>query len=176
MGLPSKTFILGITVLAVVIIIGGASWTILDLGKPTTPADTNNTLPDQTPSEQPEPQNPEDTVPAPENSTDVPADSQGVTEEQVKDAAMAHIKSTYPVTAQFMINLTWNGGRLETESLETETYVFYASYWTVTVEWPMVSNPTYKVSAAYSLEETLVMWEGSYQNGKITETKYSYTQ
>lgn len=176
--MPSKTFILGITVLAVVIIIGGSTWTFLELGKTTTPNQPDNSTPDLTPSEEPENESPEET-PGSENSTDVPSGYSGVTVEQVKDVVMAYIKSAHPETAQFMTeNMTWNGGRLPPESLESEieTYVYHAPDWTVTVEWPLVSNPTYKVTAGYSLEATVIIWQGTYQNAAIKETSFSLTR
>ena len=173
--LPSKTFIFGTTVLAVVIIIGGLSWTLVNSNQPT-----------QNSSSLPESQNPEVPPATSPGSSDNPSnatnsDSSGTSfpetaalPEEVKDAAIAYIKTTYPKVAQFMTDLAWTGGRLETGDVSTETYIYYASDWTVTVEWLLVSNPTYKVSANYTSAETLIVWQGTYQNGNVKETSYTF--
>ena len=171
--LPNKIFIFGMTVAAVVIIVGGVSWTLFNSNQPAAaPSDTTQ------PSNQPESQNPEvptDTSPGssdnPTNSSN--SESSALPEEQVKDAAMTYIKTAHAKTAPLMTDLSWTGGRLETEDPNTETYIYYAANWEVTIEWPLVSNPTYTVSASYRSEETQIVWQGTFQNGNIKETSYT---
>jgi hypothetical protein len=86
---------------------------------------------------------------------------------------MTHIKTAHSNTAQFMDELFWNGGRLETEETDTETYIYYANDWTLTVNWPLVETPTYNISANYNSQDIFIVWEGTYQNGAVKEKSYT---
>lgn len=175
--MPNRVFMFGVTVLAVVIIIGGVSWTLFGPGEP-----AESTVPDgskpvsEKPSDQPVTESPDITPEPSENPVGYGNESSVPLEEQARDAALAYMRSARPATAQFMTDLSWRGGRLDTGSADVETYVYYASDWEVRVEWPLVANPAYKVTATYSLGTTLIVWEGSYQNGTIKETRYSFTR
>jgi hypothetical protein len=164
----------GVTVLAVVIIIGGVTWTLFGSNEPGAPSVPDNSQPDsQNPSDQTEPESP-DTTPEPsENSSETPNGSLVSHQEQARDAAVEYIKSKHPTIAQFLTDLSWYGGRYEIEETENETYIYYASDWTVTVSWPPVENPTYQVSAHYASDQMEIVWEGSYQNGVVRETKFT---
>lgn len=170
--LPSKTFVFGITVLAVVIIIGGLSWTLFNPNQPTvTPSPSENPQTAQNPSNSTESASSSGSSSYPANSS---FPETYVLPEDVRDAAMAYINTAHHNVVQFMTNLSWTGGRIDTGDRNTETYMYYASGWTVTVQWPLVTNPVYNVSANYISEETQITWQGTYQNGNIKETSYTY--
>ena len=173
--MPNKIFIFGMTVLAVVIIIGGIGWTLFKPNQSTVPP-SGNSQTTQPPSNLPEGQNsetpPEGSDSTVTNSSETTGSS--VLPEEVRDAAMAYVKIKHSKTAQFMTDLSWAGSRLDSEELGNETYVYYAaSGWTVTVQWSLVSNPVYDVSAELNSEENFILWQGTYQNGNIKETSYT---
>jgi len=172
--LPNKIFMFGITVLAVVIIVGGVTWTLFGSNEPAVPSVPDNSVPDSgEPADEPEPEIP-DTEPEPtDNSSEIPNDSLISHEEQARDASVEYIKSKHPSIAQFLTDLSWNGGRYETEEVNNETYVYYASDWMVTVSWQPTGNPTYQISAQYASGQMEIIWEGTYQNGVVKETKFT---
>ena len=173
--LPSRTFIYAITVLAVVIIAGGVAWTFFGSDEPDTPSVPDNSLPvSGNPSSPSGSGNPQTTEPS-GNSSETPGESLVTVDEEARDAAVAFMKSKHPGIAQYLTDLSWNGGWTNSEEENTETYVYYAQEWTFTVKWQSVSNPVYKVSAQYASETTTIVWEGTYQNGVVKETSFSYT-
>jgi hypothetical protein len=106
------------------------------------------------------------------------------TQEQVRDDAMAYIRTSHPETAQFMNNLTWTGGRTTPENiLGAETYTYLSQGWNVTIHYPVIANPTYAITADYSAVSTggvsipyRVIWQGTWENGNVTETSYTFAQ
>ena len=105
-------------------------------------------------------------------------------QEQVRDDAMTFIKTSHPQTAQFMNNLAWTGGRTTPQGiLGAEIYTYLSQGWNVTIHYPVVANPTYAITVDYSVTPTedislqyRVMWEGTWENGNITETNYTCAQ
>jgi hypothetical protein len=103
------------------------------------------------------------------------------TQEQVRDAAMAYIQTNHPETAQFMQNLMWTGGRVDRGLIVgSELYTYTSGGWNVTMTYPVVPNPIYTVTADYKTQDMgipyRVIWEGTWQNGAITETRYIFAQ
>jgi hypothetical protein len=115
-------------------------------------------------------------------SSDVPPEFP--IQEQVRGDAMAYIKTNHPETAQFMNNLTWTGGRTTPRDiLGAETYTYISKGWNVTIHYPVIANPTYAITADYSAASTggasvpyRVLWQGTWENGNITETSYTFAQ
>jgi hypothetical protein len=107
------------------------------------------------------------------------------TQEQVREDAMAYIKTNHPETEQFMGNLEWTGGKVTSEGLlGAEKYTYTSQGWNVTISYPVVLNPIYTVIADYSATAEnsgvsipyRVVWEGKWDNGTITETSYDFAQ
>lgn len=105
-----------------------------------------------------------------------------LTQEQVRDLAMNYIKTYHQQTAQYMQTLSWSGGRTTPEGLVgAEIYVYQSTGWTVIIQYPVVPNPVYTITAEYASltsqvysENMLILWEGKLQNGVITETNYKF--
>jgi len=105
-------------------------------------------------------------------------------QEQVRDDAMAYIKTSHPETAQFMNNLAWTGGRTTPEGiLGAETYTYISQGWNVTIQYPVIASPTYAITADYSAASAgnasipyRVMWQGTWENRTLTETSYTFAQ
>ncbi len=140
-----------LVVLAVVSGVVGASWALANFGATDAPSD------ESTP----------ETMPKFE------------IQEKVRSDAMAYIAANHPETSQFMTNLTWTGGAVETFA-PPETYVYNAQGWNVMVEFPLEGSQTYKVTVGYTSQGMgipySVSWSGSWVDGNITETQYCFVQ
>jgi hypothetical protein len=106
-------------------------------------------------------------------------------QEQVRDDAMTYIKTSHPETAQFINNLAWTGGRTTPQGiLGAETYTYLSQGWNVTIHYPVIANPIYAITADYSATSAnssasipyRVMWQGTWENGNVTETDYTFAQ
>jgi len=94
---------------------------------------------------------------------------------------MDYVKSNHPETARFMKDLVWTGGRATPPNLlGAETYVYETQGWKITINYPVVPNPRYNITADYSATSTAVPYriigQGSYDNGCIKETSYVFAQ
>jgi hypothetical protein len=105
-------------------------------------------------------------------------------QEQVRNDAMAYIKTSHSETAQFMSNLAWTGGRTTPQGiLGAETYTYISRGWNVTIHYPVIANPIYTITADYSATSAgnasvpyRVIWQGTWENGTVTETSYTFVQ
>lgn len=102
-------------------------------------------------------------------------------EEKIRDSIMDYIEFNHPETARFMVGLVWTGGRVTQASLVgAEAYVYTSSGWKITLNYPVVQNPVYSVTADYSAPfigiPYRVIWEGSWQNWRITEKSFVFAQ
>lgn len=81
-----------------------------------------------------------------------------------------------------MANLVWAGGRVDTQMLGSETYTYSSQGWLVTIRYPVVPKPTYTITANYTVPEGnvsipyAVNWQGTWNNGTVTETEYIFAQ
>lgn len=104
------------------------------------------------------------------------------TQEQVRDAAMNYVKINHPETVQFMTNLAWTGGRVEPKLLGAETYTYDSGGWRVTIKYPVIAYPAYSITVNYTTQAGspsipyAINWQGTWDNGAITETDYTFAQ
>jgi len=109
-------------------------------------------------------------------------DGEVLVPEQVRDAVMEYIEANHPETAQLMGELVWTGGREETGLLGAEIYNYESQGWKVTISYPVIVNPVYDVTVNYSVPAGVisipyaVIWEGTWENGTITEADYVFAQ
>jgi len=80
-----------------------------------------------------------------------------------------------------MTDLVWTEGRVTPHNLVgAETYMFYSQGWNVTISYPVVLNPIYRVVADYSSTDTSIpyriIWNGTWQNQDINETSYVFAE
>jgi hypothetical protein len=101
--------------------------------------------------------------------------------EQICDAPKACVEGNHPETAQFMDIISRTGRRQDTNLLGAETYTYHSQGWNVTMQYPVVLDPIYSVTAKYTSpvsqitpEQIIVYWQGTLQNGTITETGYVF--
>ncbi len=109
-------------------------------------------------------------TPTPSPTPEVP------TQETVRDSAITYIAANHADIASIIENLTWAGGRQETGLIGSETYIYTAGNWNVTITNPVVLNPTYTINALYNdtAHQVIIEWKGTYQNNAITETSFNY--
>ncbi|MCW4005945.1 MAG: zinc-ribbon domain-containing protein [Candidatus Bathyarchaeota archaeon] len=106
------------------------------------------------------------------------------TQEQVRNQVMAYIEANHPETAVFMQVFAWTGGRVDTGLIGAETYTYLSSGWNVTLQYPVVPNAPYTVTADYSATTAdgqasipyRIIWTGTWQNNTITEESYVFAQ
>ncbi len=95
------------------------------------------------------------------------------TQAEIRDAAVAYILSNHTEAAPLLTNLTWIGGRVETGLLGSEVYEYNSTGWTMKIQYPVVPNPTYTITANYSSGDAAVAWVGTLENRAVTETSYA---
>jgi hypothetical protein len=103
------------------------------------------------------------------------------TQEQVRDSVMNFIQINHNETKQFVQSLNWTGGRVDRGLIVgSELFTYISRGWNVTMTYPVYPNPTYTVTADYSSPSLGIpyraIWEGTWQNGTITETNYTFAQ
>jgi hypothetical protein len=98
------------------------------------------------------------------------------TQETVRDSAMMYIAINHSEIASLTGNLTWAGGRQETGLVGSETYIYTAGNWNVTITNPVVLNPSYIINAVYTdtVNHVIIEWQGTYLSDAITETSFNY--
>ena len=103
--------------------------------------------------------------------------------EQVRDMTMAYIKAHHNETAQYMQSFSWTGGDITPEGLVGgQWYSYQSAGWNITIQYPVALPPgaitIYSVTANYTSQvtpgEVIVSWQGTLQNGIITETAYTF--
>lgn len=108
-------------------------------------------------------------TPPPSGFTATPADAVA---SQIRDLAMTFIRNNHAEAAPFMNNLSWTGGKQDTGLLGNETYIYTSAGWVITVTYPVVTDPTYTVTATYSSGDVSIAWQGICENQTVTETSY----
>lgn len=111
------------------------------------------------------------------SATPTPSPTPGVaTQQTIRDSAMMYIATNHADIASLTENLTWAGGRQEAGLVGSETYVYTAGNWNVTITNPVVLNPTYTINAVYTdtANQVSIQWQGIYQNNAINETSFNY--
>lgn len=97
-------------------------------------------------------------------------------QEQARDAAITYIQTNHAQTASLLADLSWTGGRATPEGLVGgETYVYTSGNWNLTVQYPVIPNPTYTINATYAAGTTSVDWQGTCSDNHITEVSYIYS-
>jgi hypothetical protein len=105
------------------------------------------------------------------------------TQEQIRDAVISYIRIQHNQTAPYMQGFMWNGGMMSPGMMVgASTYSYQSNGWNVTMQYPITLNPIYTITANYTSPvsevfpaRNMIMWSGTWQNGTISETGYSFT-
>jgi hypothetical protein len=92
------------------------------------------------------------------------------TVDEIRDGVMVYIAANQTGTVSLMNGLSWTGGRQDTGLLGAETYVYTCGSWSVVIDYPVVLNPIYTITADYTGHGTTINWVGTYQNQTLRET------
>ncbi len=100
--------------------------------------------------------------------------------EQIRDSAMTFVKTNHPETAEFMNDLSWTGGRVETGLVGSEIYTWQSKGWNFTITNPVVPNPVYTLSVDYQTQGISIpyriVWTGTWREGTMKETSFVFAQ
>jgi len=100
-------------------------------------------------------------------------------QEYIRSDAVAFIAASHPETAQFMGNFTWIGGAVQT-LMPPETYIYSSRGWTLMIQYPLKASQAYSITAEYTSSGIgipyKISWAGTWENGNVTETAYSFSQ
>jgi hypothetical protein len=99
------------------------------------------------------------------------------TQEQVRSDVVNDLRINHVETVQYLQSYDWFE---ESQSIPgSSTYSYFNQGWNITMQYPVVLNPTYTITANYTSQatppQTIILWQGTWQNGTTTETSYSYT-
>jgi hypothetical protein len=95
--------------------------------------------------------------------------------EQIRDRAMLYLMANHTAATPLMSDLAWSQAQ-ETAIPGSETFLYCSGNWSVSVQYPVVLNPIYTVTANYSAPGCApIQWIGQFQNGAICEQKNDFT-
>lgn len=90
----------------------------------------------------------------------------------IRDQVIKYIAANHTETANFTSNLSWTGGKQQTGLLGSDTYLYNATDWYMWLNCSVVPNPLYQIDANYTRGDVTLDWQGTYQNGTVTEISY----
>jgi hypothetical protein len=163
----SLLYVIVAAVVAIIVIGGVAGYSLLNSSAPSpTPSPSTTATPTPSPT-----------------ATPTPTDEPNGVQPLVRDDAIAYIQDNHPEAEEYITELNWTGGRIETGLIGAEKYVYTtltsalgSAGWTVTITNPVVLNPIYTLNVNYTQtgvqNPVVISWDGTWQNGTITETSY----
>ncbi len=99
--------------------------------------------------------------------------------EQIRNDAVAYFAANHPETVQFMDNITWTGGAVETFA-PPETYIYNSQGWTMMIQYPLKEGQSYNLNVEYVASGVgvpyRITWTGTWIGGNITETSFVFAQ
>ena len=119
---------------------------------------------------------------SPQVSPTASSSSEFTTQEQIRDSIMNYIRNQHNQTASYMQDLMWSGGMMSTGMMVgSSKYSYQSNGWNVTMQYPITLNPIYTITANYTSPisemfppQNMIAWSGTWQNGIVTETNYSF--
>jgi hypothetical protein len=109
--------------------------------------------------------------------------SEPASEEKIRDAVINYIRTRHSQAAPYMQEFMWTGGMMpQGMMVGSSTYSYQSNGWNVTMQYPITLNPIYTIAVNYTSPisemfppQNMITWSGTWQNGTITETNYSFT-
>jgi hypothetical protein len=103
-----------------------------------------------------------------------------LSEDGIRDLTMMYLKVYHNNTSPYMQNMmSWIGGRMDMGMMVgSNKYSYQSNGWNVTMQNPVVPNPIYTITAIYmpsNMHTAMMTWEGTLDNGTITQTNWDYS-
>jgi hypothetical protein len=195
--MPHKDLKFALALIAIIVVVIAAALIYAQQTAPTysspTPQPSATSTPAPTESSPPTTTEPETTASpttsqtpqATQSPTNTPAPSAttnpDLTQQQIRDAIINYTKTNHNETKSYLQSLTWTGGPVQTGGLGSGTYSWQSGNWNLTLTYPVVPNPLYSITLNASPVQSSVVyyptvtWTGTWQDGVISETSYSFT-
>jgi hypothetical protein len=113
-----------------------------------------------------------------ETSSSINAPDVYITQEQMRDLTMMYLRIYHNGTSAYMHGMSWTGGREDMGMIVgSDKYNYQSNGWNFTMQNPVVPNPPYTITVVYmpsNMQSAMMTWEGTLQNGTITQTSYKY--
>ena len=103
-----------------------------------------------------------------------------LTQEQIRDLTLQYLSAYHNQPLQYMHDFSWSGGRVDQAMMVgSDIYSYQSGGWNITMQYPVVPNPAYTITEHYKELDThsddlVVDWQGTLQNGAITQTSYQH--
>lgn len=109
-------------------------------------------------------------------TTPTPTPEPKTSQEQARNDVIDQIQREHYEPRFLMTDLNWKGGKIATDTIGTETYMYESGFWTVLIEYPVVADPIYTVYVDFSRVSPSVSWQGTWQAPhNVTENHFTYT-
>ncbi len=157
-----KTLVFGVIIIIIVLAIGAFGFSQLNNSvnqSSQSPSQSTSPIATSTVTSPPTP------TPSP---TPVPQ-----TLEEIRDSAVYFLNTSHREVAAIISDLTWSGGRVDAGVVGSEIYVYTSKTWNMTIQYPVVQDPTYTITANYTRGIMTITWVATYQSGTFTEVKYT---
>ena len=104
------------------------------------------------------------------------ATPEAVAQEECRETVIMFIERNHNPTESLTQGITWSGGRQDNGGmLGSDKYIYTGNGWNVTIQSPVIVDPTYSVSATYTAGDKVVVdWQGTYFHGEVNETSFTY--
>ncbi len=160
--MPPKTLVFGVVVIIIVLAIGAFGFSQLNNSasqSTQSPSQSTSPIATSTVTSSPTP------TPSP---TPVPQ-----TVEEIRNSAIYALNGSHREVAAIISDLTWSGGRVDAGLDGSETYAYTSETWNMTIQYPVVQDPTYTITANYTRGIMTITWVATYQSGAFAEVRYT---
>jgi hypothetical protein len=93
--------------------------------------------------------------------------------EQVRNDIVNFLR-THADATPYLQTFDWTGGNITPDGLvSSSTYSYISNGWNVTMQYPIIPNPLYSITANYNQGPFNIAWGGTWQNGNTIEITYT---
>lgn len=97
----------------------------------------------------------------------------------IRDLIMMYLRVYHNNTSPYMQGMmSWTGGKMDMDQMVgSNKYCYQSNGWNVTIQNPVVPNSPYTITAVYmpsGMQHAMMTWEGTLDNGVITQNSFAY--
>jgi hypothetical protein len=102
-----------------------------------------------------------------------------LSENGILDLTMMFLNVYHNNTLPYMQSMmSWTGGQIDMGIMVgSNKYSYQSSGWNITIQNPVVPSPPHTITAVYmpsGMQHALITWEGTLDNGVMTQNSYAY--